>query len=143
MSEDYDREMARIQSEVKGRLSDDYDARLKALCEGRNPDASPGIGPAKTLLIAVTEYLDEAYPHWQTRWGSLPDGLRLEMHPRVHYTLARDSDTHEWPREPGDSFEELYRRTFRLPVKITPDLPEGTWRLVVVTEDVKLGGKLP
>jgi hypothetical protein len=28
-------------------------------------------------------------------------------------------------------------------VKITPDLPEGTWRLVVVTEDVKTGGKLP
>lgn len=100
------------------------------------------IGPAKTLLYAVTEYLNEAYPYWQTRRGALPDGLRLEMHPRVHCTLARDEDTYHWPREPGDSFEELYRRTFRLPVKITPDLPEGTWRLVVVTEDVKLGGKL-
>lgn len=100
-----------------------------------------GIGPAKMLLIAVTEYLDEHYPHWQTPWRALPDGLRMEMHPRVHYTLAADPDTYHWPREPGDSFEELYRRTFRLPVKITPDLPEGTWRLVVVTEDVKLGGK--
>ena len=100
------------------------------------------IGPAKTLLIAVTGYLDEHYPYW-TPGGALPGGLRLEMHPRVHYTPAQDSDTYEWPREPGDSFEELYRRTFRLPVKITPDLPEGTWRLVVVTEDVKLGGKLP
>ena len=101
------------------------------------------IGPAKTLLIAVTEYLNENYPHWDIAPSVLPDGLRLEMHPRTHYTLAQDSDTYSWPREPGDSFEELYRRTFRLPVKVTSDLPEGTWRLVVVTEDVKLGGKLP
>jgi hypothetical protein len=100
------------------------------------------VGPAKMLLIAVTEYLDEHYPHWRVSQQSLPEGLRLEMHPRVHYTLAADAGTYSWPREPGDSFEELYRRAFRLPVKITPDLPEGTWRLVVVTEDVKLGGKL-
>jgi hypothetical protein len=105
-------------------------------------DDAPGIGPAKTLLIAVTRYLDEAYPHWDIAPSVLPDGLRLEMHPRTHYALARDQDTYFWPREPGDSFEELYRHTFRLPVKITPDLPEGTWRLVVVTEDVKTGGKL-
>ena len=99
-------------------------------------------GPAKALLVAVTEYLDEHWPYWKVSPQSLPEGLRLEMHPRTHYTLAQDSDTYSWPREPGDSFEELYRRTFRLPVKITPDLPEGTWRLVVVTEDVKLGGRL-
>lgn len=104
--------------------------------------STPGTGPAKTLLYTVTRYLDEHYMHWQTRWGALPDGLRLEMHPRVHYTLARDEDTFHWPREPGDSFEELYARTFGLPVKITSDVAEGTWRLVVVTEDVKLGGKL-
>ena len=100
------------------------------------------IGPARLLLIAVTEYLDEHHPYWRVSPQSLPEGLRMEMHPRVHYTLAQDSDTYFWPREPGDSFEELYRRTFRLPVKITPDLPEGTWRLVVVTEDVKIGGRL-
>lgn len=101
------------------------------------------IGPAKALLYAVRNYLDETYPHWPTRWGALPAGLRLEVHPRVHYTLAADPDTYFWPREPGDSFEELYRRTFGVPVKITPELPAGTWRLVVVTEDVKLAGKLP
>jgi hypothetical protein len=142
---DADREMARLQSEARRGMSAGYDAGLKALAEGgREPAESdaPGIGPAKALLYTVTGYLNETYPHWQTRWGALPDGLRLEMHPRVHYTLAADSDTYFWPREPGDSFEELYRRTFRLPVKITPDLPESTWRLVVVTEDVKLGGKL-
>ena len=36
----------------------------------------------------------------------------------------------------------LSRMESAMPVKITPDLPEGAWRLVVVTEDVKLGGKL-
>ena len=104
----------------------------------------PGrIGPARALLIAVTECMDEQYPGWQYRTSMPPAGLRLEMHPRVYYELVKDPDTDHWPREPGDSFEEIYRRVFRLPVKITPDLPEGTWRLVVVTEDVKLGGKLP
>lgn len=103
---------------------------------------SPEIGPAKALYLAVRTALDERYPFWVTNPGTLPDGLRVEMHPRVHYTLAADPDTYMWPREPGDLFEELYARTFSLPVRITPDLPEGTWRLVVITEDVLLGGKL-
>lgn len=104
------------------------------------------LSPARLLLAAVRDYLDEHYPHWDLQGGAgtaLPEGLRLEIHPRVHYTLAADAGTYSWPREPGDSFEELYRRTFRLPVKVTPDMPEGTWRLVVVTEDVLTGGKMP
>jgi len=48
VSEGYDREMARIQSEVKGRMSADYDARMKALlngepAEGEALDLSPVI----------------------------------------------------------------------------------------------------
>lgn len=50
MSEDYDREMAWIQSDVKGRLSAEYEARLKAVLngdwepdEGDAPDLSPVI----------------------------------------------------------------------------------------------------
>jgi len=39
VSEDCEREMARIQSEVKGRLSAEYDARQKALL---NPLSSTG-----------------------------------------------------------------------------------------------------
>lgn len=98
--------------------------------------------PAKVLLAAVTAHLDEQYPLWRTNPQTVPAGLRMEMHPRAHYMLVRDPETNTWPREPGDSFEELYARTFRIPVKITSDLPEGYWRLVVVTEDVLLGGRL-
>jgi hypothetical protein len=95
------------------------------------------VGPAKTLLIAVTEYLDEHYP------DSLPAALRMEMRPSVYYAIMNDADTYSWPREPGDSGEEMLTRTFTVPVRIVTDLPDGTWRLVVVTEDVLLGGGLP
>ena len=64
------------------------------------------------------------------------------MHPRVHYLIAADREAYNWPREPGDSFEELYARVFGVPVRITSELPEGIWRLAVVTVDVLLGGKL-
>jgi len=46
MSEDYDREMARLQSDVKGRLSAEYDARLKAVLNG---DLEPAEGDALDL----------------------------------------------------------------------------------------------
>lgn len=98
--------------------------------------------PAKALYIAVRQALDDRYPFWAANPLALPEGLRVEMHPRAHYMLVRDPEINTWPREPGDSFEELYARTFRIPVKITSDLPEGYWRLVVVTEDVLLGGRL-
>lgn len=98
--------------------------------------------PARALLGAVRACLDERCPYRNVSPGVLPPGLRVEMHPRVHYTLAADPETYAWPRQPGDSFEEIYTRTFGVPVKITSDMPEGHWRLVVVTEEVLLGGGL-
>lgn len=50
MSEDYDREMARIQSEVKNRMSADYDARLKALLNGE-----PAEGDALDLSPVILD----------------------------------------------------------------------------------------
>lgn len=93
------------------------------------------VSPAKALLIAVREYLDEHYPHWTFRVGALPDGLRLELHPEARNKLWRDAYTRDWPHNWGT--------VFGVPVKVTPDLPGGTWRLVIITEDVLLGGGLP
>ena len=93
-----------------------------------------GISPARALLIAVRECLDERYPHWTFRVGALPEGLRLELHPSARTRLWQDDYTRDWPRD--------WSPVFRVPVKVTPDLPDGTWRLVVVTEDVLAGGEL-
>ena len=93
------------------------------------------VSPAKTLLIAVREYLDERYRHWTFRVGALPEGLRLELHPAARNRLWRDEYTRHWPDDWGT--------VFGVPVKAAPDLPDGTWRLVIITEDVLLGGNLP
>jgi len=64
------------------------------------------------------------------------------VHPSVYYTVMSDPDSAEWA--PGilvDPQQAMTNR-FGLPVKVTTDLPDGTGRLVVVTEDVKLGGTL-
>jgi hypothetical protein len=98
---------------------------------------APAIGPAKLLLIAVYEYLDEHYPHWRVNpQTALPDGLRMEMHPATRMMIMRDEESRHWP------MDDL-ARVFCVPVKIAADLPEGYWRLVVVTEDVLTGGKMP
>lgn len=101
-------------------------------------DDAATIGPAKALLIAVREYLDEHYPHWTFRVGALPEGLRLEMHPRARIMILQDRYTQDWPSSDWRDWGPV----FGVPVKVTPDLPEGTWRLVVVTEDALTGGKL-
>ena len=94
--------------------------------------------PARTLLNAITLYLRKQYPMWDRFPDILPAGLRLEMHPDVYYTIMRDPYTLDWPTPDADGLSKV----FRLPVKVTPDLDSGHWRLVVVTEDVKLGGTL-
>jgi hypothetical protein len=50
VTEDYDREMAWIQSGVKGRLSAEYDARLKAVLNG---DWEPAEGEALDLSPVI------------------------------------------------------------------------------------------
>lgn len=50
MSEDYDREMARLQSDVKGRLSAEYDTRLKALLGGGEPAEGDALDLSPVIL---------------------------------------------------------------------------------------------
>lgn len=90
---------------------------------------------AKAVQAAVAEYLRENYAPLQP----LPDGLRLEMHPEVYYTIFQDPATAAW----GDiSSQAGLKKNFKVPVRVTTDVRAGTWRLVIVTEDVLLGGTL-
>lgn len=94
--------------------------------------------PARELVEAVRAYLDEHYPLWRTDPARyLPDGLRVEMHPGIYHLVLRDPDTWNW--QPSTSG---MNEAFGLPVRITPELASGTWRLVLVTEDVKMGGRI-
>lgn len=93
------------------------------------------LSPAKALLITVYAYLDEHYPYWRSNpEARLPAGLRMEMHPYARYVINRDEEARYWPDD--------LKTVFGLPVKVTPDMPDSTWRLVIVTEDVLGGGKL-
>lgn len=70
-----------------------------------------------------------------------PPGLRLEMHPRVQYDIYRDPDT-PWLLQnlsPGFTTGDL-ESLLGVPVKVAPELPDGTWRLVAVSETVLASG---
>lgn len=86
----------------------------------------------KELVQAIASKLTEEYGPPISR--RLPEGLRLEVHPSVRGMLYRDPDL--WPHmediDPAEKFE--------VPVRLSIDLPPGGWRLVIVTEDVLMGG---
>lgn len=83
------------------------------------------------LVTSVNEYVQEHY----NPYGLLPAGLRLEVSPQVRYLLMRDQDLWERPGREG-ALEDF----FPVPVRVTTDLGKGRWRLVIVTEEVLLGG---
>jgi hypothetical protein len=89
------------------------------------------------LVTSVREYMLEHYGYKP----ELPPGLRLEMHPSVRQWLMTDADLlteGEWPPE------EVRTEDFLpVPVKVTLDLKRDQWRLVIITEEVLLGGKAP
>ncbi|MGH3300393.1 MAG: hypothetical protein ACRDOK_01720 [Streptosporangiaceae bacterium] len=45
--------------------------------------------------------------------------------------------------EPGQPDPPVLAERWQVPVKINPELDRGTWRLVIVTEEVLTGGGLP
>lgn len=90
---------------------------------------------AVTALIGIVrQYADDH------RFTGLPEGLRLEMHPSVRYSIMRC----ERPTYAAFvSGEEPTPFPEQIPVVITPLLERGAWRLVIVKEDVINGGKMP
>lgn len=88
-------------------------------------------------LIKVIE--DYVLEHRRPGGGyDLPEGLVLEMHPRVRYMIQQN-----WA--PGYSAFASGRESpfpAEIPVRINPDLPDGTWRLAVVTVEVISGGRM-
>jgi hypothetical protein len=85
----------------------------------------------RDLFTKTSGYLAEHY-------GPLmifPEGLRLEMHPSVRRAMMLCRDLWGPSGITGDPIDQ-----FQVPAKVTMDVPEGTWRLVIVTEEVLLTG---
>jgi hypothetical protein len=86
----------------------------------------------KDLIASIEQYLSDTYGPPQLR--RLPPGLRLEIHPAVYRHIRCDPEHYLWPEEMRD--------VTKIPVKVTHEISTDTWRLVIVTEDVLLGGRL-
>lgn len=95
----------------------------------------------KTAVQALIKIVED-YAMERRRPGGgydLPEGLVLEMHPRVMHAVMRN-----WM--PGYSDLVSGQQTpflAQIPVKISPDLPDNTWRLAVITAEVINGGEMP
>jgi hypothetical protein len=102
------------------------------------PEVSDVTG--KDLVTCVEKFLVEKYGPLGP--ATYPDGLRLELHPKAYHALVQDPSL-DWQFSPRgrDPQEELAEK-FRVPVKVTPDLSLGGWRLVIVTEENLAGGVL-
>jgi hypothetical protein len=111
----------------------DYEA-VRRLQEARmDPDVRKDLHPnVRDLIASIEQYLLDTYGPQNLR--RLPDGLRLEIHPAVFRHIRRDPEHYLWP-------EEL-SQVSKIPVKVTYGIPTDTWRLVIVVEDVLLGGRL-
>lgn len=90
--------------------------------------------PEVAMVTAVEQWVHDRGPYWRP-----PPGLRLEMHPSVGHMLRRN-----WAPSYSDSVSGTGPDPFppKIPVKYTADLDYGCWRLVIVTEDVLIGGDL-
>jgi len=85
----------------------------------------------RDLITKVHGYLGERYGPRMI----FPEGLRLEMHPSVRRALMVCRDLWGPASFAGDPVDQ-----FPVPSKVTMDLPEDTWRLVIVQEEVLLTG---
>jgi hypothetical protein len=123
--DDFDKLMARRR---EGRFADLKDPLRKYLAF-----STEGRVPARAIMAAVEEAITERYG-LPSGFRVLPPGLRLEMHPSVRRWLMVSDDTlfRYAARVPDDLFS--------VPVLVTAHLPEDRWRLVIVTEEVILGG---
>jgi hypothetical protein len=90
-------------------------------------------------MYAINAELTERYG--PLRWRREIPGLRLEMHPSTRYLLYQDPELWEYGTF-AEPLETFIPRTFGIPFKITTDVEKDHWRLVIVTEEVLLGGTL-
>lgn len=88
----------------------------------------------RDMITGVREYVREHYLPGQP----LPEGLRVEMHPDVRRLLMVDPDL--WER-PGRECE--LDNWLPVPTRVTTDMKPGTWRLVIVIEEVLMDASLP
>ena len=96
-----------------------------------------GKAAVDALIRTLESYVSE---HRRPLGGyDLPEGLCLEMHPRVRYMILAN-----WEPDYNmfTSGQELPIPA-QIPVKINPELPDSTWRLAVITVEVINEGKMP
>lgn len=104
----------------------------------------------REIELAIRECLHEKYgpfvsANWPRSWrlsSPMPEGLRVEMHPLVYRRFVQDQSMWDISSITRDPLEVLAER-WGVPVKINPEMDLGTWRLVIVTEEVLTGGGLP
>lgn len=97
------------------------------------------------LLIAVAKKMTETYgPFWDR--NPAPEGLRLELHPGLCNRIWSTPGFMSYPAFAGSgsgpSWEEALGEKFGVLVIVNPRLPRDCFRLVVVTEEILLGGRL-
>lgn len=91
------------------------------------------------MLLTVRGWLRENYPH--SEYGvPLPENMVLEMHPAVYRQILQHSDpmTMSLGMDPTDWMAQR----FAVKVKINPLLASHTFRLVTITEDIHIAGKV-
>lgn len=101
------------------------------------PGECPGVSAAEASVQDMLDALDRyVMDHGGPRAFAPPPGLCLEMHPRAYYFIrANWQPTYE-------QFTSGQETPIRadIPVRVNPELPEGSWRLAVITVDVLLSG---
>lgn len=96
-------------------------------------------GDVKAMVRYVQDYVRDEWTY-----SKPPEGARLEIHPAVRILLLQDPEVIGYGRLCSDdvSLQDLLELLFKVPVKVSRELEPYTWRLVIVTEDVKTGGRL-
>jgi hypothetical protein len=95
------------------------------------------VSAASGLETAVVTWLDENVDFWRAYPDRIPAGLRLEMHPGAYHEVLKDPKTLTWP-----VYGSELKAVAGIPVKRNAELEPFTWRLVVVTEDVKMADRI-
>lgn len=103
------------------------------------PGECPGVSAAEAATQKMIDAIDRyVMDHGGPRAFAPPPGFCLEMHPRAYYSIRAS-----W--QPGyEQFISGRDTPIRadIPVKLNPELPEGSWRLAVISVNVLLSGEI-